>query len=177
MDTLGPDNAFWIDGEWLSWADIPSEEGEEFSKSHLAKLEHDANLRLQYPHADITLIPIFRDLLELAERYHIETGLHLQVYGDIGELFGAITYGIKLHRNYATGSDGRIGNDFVEIKTITPFKKINTTMVRLDRHFNKILVVKINEEFHVSGRMMLRRSLTKNHSGTLKLRWNDLNDV
>lgn len=67
-------------------------------------------------------IPYFEDLTSLAESYHLETGLHLSVYGDIGELFGAITYGIKLNRTYAQGSDGRLGNDHVEIKTITPFK-------------------------------------------------------
>ncbi len=52
---------------------------------------------------------------------HLQTGLHLQVYGDIGELFAAITHGVKLHKNYAQGSDSRLGNDFIEVKTITPF--------------------------------------------------------
>lgn len=33
------------------------------------------------------------------------------MYGDIGELFGAITYGIKLNKSYVQGSDGRLGND------------------------------------------------------------------
>ena len=40
------------------------------------------------------MIPYFEDLISLAESYHRETGSS-RVYGDIGELFGAITYGIK----------------------------------------------------------------------------------
>lgn len=171
MNVLGPDNAFWIDGEWLSWEDIPDECDDDFERSHLAKLEHEAELRLLYPNADIALIPVFRDLLELAERYHIETSRHLQVYGDLGELFGAITYGIKLHRNYATGSDGRVGNDFVEIKTITPFKKKDKVTVRLDRHFSKVLIVKITNDFSVSGRLIDRKNLPKRSSGVLHLTW------
>ena len=118
MKVLGPDNAFWIDGEWLDWDSII--DPEEVRYSRLAELEREAHLRLKYPNADLTLIPYFQDLLTLAESYFQETGQHLNVYGDIGELFGAIMYGIKLHRNYAQGSDGRLGDDFVEIKTISP---------------------------------------------------------
>lgn len=172
--TLGSDNALWIDGEWLSWDDIPDGDDEEFERSRLAQLEYEAELRFRYPKADIALIPVFRDLLELAQRYHQGTGRHLQVYGDIGELFGAITYGIELHRNYAKGSDGRLGNDFVEIKTITPFKKSDSVTVRLDRHFNKILIVKITEEFEVSGKLIDRSGLPKPQGNFVRLTWQDL---
>lgn len=145
-EAFGPWNAIWDDGEWISWASIDS---------HLAKRE----LQARYPKADVSLIPIFEDLLSVAQDYHFTTGKHLQVYGDIGELFGAITFGIKLHNNYAKGSDGRIGNDFVEIKTITPFKKAPAINVRLDRHFGKLLVVKIDEEFSVRGLLVDRSRL------------------
>ncbi len=174
MDVLGPDNAYWIDGEWLSWDDIPEEDNEEFQRRHLARLEYEAELRRRYPKADLALIPIFRDLLATAESYHLATGRHLQVYGDIGELFGAITYGIKLHRNYATGSDGRLGNDFVEIKTITPFKRNDTVSVRLDRHFSKVLVVKIGQDFAVSGQLIDRKLLTVKTGGVIRLNWGNL---
>lgn len=171
MNALGPDNAFWIDGEWLSWDLIPDED--EFNRSHLARLEHEAELRFQYPNADISLIPVFRDLLGLAQSYNSVTGKHLQVYGDIGELFGAIRFGIKLHRNYAQGSDGRLGDDFVEIKTITPFKKNDRVRVRLDRHFSKVLLVKINEDFAVSGKLVDRKQLSGTKNTEQWLRWSD----
>ena len=174
MNALGPDNAFWIDGEWLSWDDIPEEDEDDFRGSHLAQLEYEAELRFQYPNADIALVPLFRDLLELAERHHIETGRHLQVYGDLGEMFGAITYGIKLHRNYAKGSDGRLGNDHVEVKTITPFKTKDVVVIDTSGNFSKLLVVKIDESFQVSGRMIHRKELPKRAGRYLRVRWCDL---
>jgi hypothetical protein len=115
---LGIDNAFWDDGEWVSWEEIDEQ---------VRHKEWGA----KYPNADRSLIPIFEDLIRLAESYYFATGSHLQVYGDIGELFGAITHGIKLHKNYAQGSYGRLGNDLVEVKTITPFKRNDTVEVKL----------------------------------------------
>lgn len=161
--SLGPDNAIWDDGEWIGHAEIGS---------HLAELE----LRARYPKADLTLIPYFKQLLSLAEDYHFETGRHLQVYGDIGELFGAIHYGIQLHRNYAKGSDGRLGDDFVEIKTITPFKQTDTVIVRLDRNFSKLLIVKIDDAFQVFGRMIDRRDLPTAKGKRLTVTWDGLAD-
>lgn len=169
MKELGPDNAFWIDGEWLDWDSII--DPEEVRYSRLAELEREAHLRLKYPNADIALIPYFQDLLTLAESYFDETGQHLNVYGDIGELFGAVMYGIKLHKNYAQGSDGRLGNDFVEIKTISPANNKERTTVRLDRHFNKLLMVKISDEFEVSGRLIKRADLPKRTGKKVRLSW------
>ncbi|WP_259665659.1 hypothetical protein [Rhizobium binae] len=51
--------------------------------------------RAKYPNADTSFIPYFEELLSLAESYHLQTGRHLNVYGDIGELFGAIIFGIS----------------------------------------------------------------------------------
>lgn len=154
------DNAIYDDGEWITWTEI---------NSHLARLEFEA----QYPDLDVALVPIFQKLLAVAESYHDLTGSHLQVYGDLGELYGAITHGIKLHRNYAQGSDGRLGNDFVEVKTITPFKAKDEITLNLDRNFSKVLIVKIDEEFEVRSKLIDRKSLPKTRSRKLKLKWAD----
>lgn len=169
MNGLGPHNAWWDDGEWVSWDgfDTDFDDGE----SHLASLEREADLRFRYPKADITLIPYFQNLLAIAENYHRDTGKHLQVYGDIGELFGAITCGIKLHRNYAQGSDGRLGNDFVEVKTITPFNMHDRVKVSLAGNFSKLLVVKVDADFSVSGRVIDRKRLPKSNGTHLFLTW------
>lgn len=155
------DRAFFDDGEWVTWSEV---------NEQLRYQEWGA----KYPNAIRSLIPFFEDLLSLAESYHLETGLHLAVYGDIGELFGAITYGIHLNKTYAQGSDGRLGNDHVEIKTITPFKSTDVVVVDRSRHFNKLFVVKINEDFHVSGRMIDRKRLPKRPGRYLRVRWSDL---
>lgn len=54
---LGPNNAIWDDGEWVSWAELDYHYEQQL-------------LREQYPHADASLIPIFEDLLDTAEEYH-----------------------------------------------------------------------------------------------------------
>lgn len=155
------DRAFYDDGEWVTWSEIDEQ------------LRYQ-EWRAKYPNAKRSIIPYFEDLISLAESYHHETGLHLSVYSDIGELFGAITYGIELNKTYAQGSDGRLGNDHVEIKTITPFKTKDVVVVDTTRHFSKLLVVKINEEFQVAGRMIDRKLLPKRTGRFLRIRWDDL---
>ncbi len=155
------DNAIYDDGEWITWTEI---------NSHLARLEFQA----RFPHLDVDLVPVFQDLLQVAIDYHELTGSHLQVYGDLGELYGAITYGIKLHRNYAQGSDGKLGNDFVEVKTITPFKSSDTVTINLERNFSKLLIVKIDADFEVSGKLVERKSLPKAKGKRLRLAWDQI---
>lgn len=163
-ETLGPHNAVWDDGEWIEWRSI---------NSHLERLEYEA----QYPNADVSLVPILEELVDVAQHYHITTGKHLNVYGDIGELYGAITYGIELHKDYAKGSDGRLGNDFVEVKTITPFKNTHSVTVRLDRHFSKLLVVKVDADFEISGQLVERKKLPKVSGNVLHIHWDDLEEA
>lgn len=155
------DRAFYDDGEWVTWSEIDEQ---------LRYREWGA----KYPNAIRSMIPYFETLISLAESYHVETGLHLNAYGDIGELFGAITYGIKLNKTYAPGADGRLGDDHVEIKTITPFKNRDEVNVKLSGNWSKLLVVKINEDFQVSGRMIDRRRLPKRKAKFLRVKWTDL---
>ena len=155
------DRAFYDDGEWITWSDIDEQ---------LRYKEWGA----KYPNAIRSMIPYFEGLISLAESYHFETGLHLNVYGDIGELFGAITYGIRLNKTYAQGADGRLGDDHVEIKTITPFKNRDEVHVKLSGNWSKLLVVKINAEFQVSGRMIGRRQLPNRNGKLLRVKWHDL---
>lgn len=155
------DNAIYDDGEWITWTEI---------NSHLERLEFEA----RFPDLTTELVPIFQSLLAAAQEYHEVTGSHLQVYGDLGELYGAITYGIKLHRNYAQGSDGKLGNDFVEVKTITPFKRNDTITLNLKRNFSKVLIVKIGEDFEVQGKLLDRKKLPKAQGHNLRLKWTDL---
>ncbi|MEZ5985636.1 MAG: hypothetical protein R3B94_06765 [Hyphomonas sp.] len=155
---LGPENAIWDDGEWIGWDEIN------------AQIQHK-EWRAKYPNADLSLLPVFESLLLTAEEYFQLTGRHLQVYGDIGELYGAITHGIKLHRNYAEGSDGRLGNDFVEVKTITPFKNNDVVTLNLNRHFSKVLIVKISSDFEIQSRLLDRKSLPKGNGDKLRLKW------
>lgn len=157
------DNAIYEDGEWITWTEI---------NSQLERLEFEA----RYPGLDMELVPMFAQLLQLAQDYHSHTGRHLQVYGDLGELYGAIVYGIKLHRNYAQGSDGRLGDDFVEVKTITPFKSEPCVTLNLERNFSKVLIVKITDDYEVSGKLIARKRLPKTKGKRLNLNWDQITD-
>jgi len=159
---LGPDNAIWDDGEWISWDQIDEQ------------IQYK-EWRARYPLADLSVVSIFESLLSTAEEYHNLTGRHLQVYGDIGELYGMITHGLKLHRNYAQGSDGRLGNDLVEVKTITPFKGKNVVVLNLKRNFSKVLIVKISTDFEVWGKLIDRKALPRVKGDKLVLNWAILN--
>lgn len=154
-------DGIWDDGEWISWDEI---------NEQLEYKEWGA----KYPNADRSLIPILEQLVSLAEWYYDATGNHLQVYGDIGELFAAITIGLKLHRNYVQGSDGRLGDDFIEVKTITPFKANDVVTVKASGNFNKLFVVKINEDFELSYRLMARRDLPAPKGGQYQISWADI---
>ena len=154
-------DGIWDDGEWITWDEI---------NEQLRYKEWGA----KYPNADRSLIPIFEQLVSIAEWYHEETGSHLQVYGDIGELFAAITLGVKLHRNYVPGSDGRLGDDFIEVKTITPFKSNDIVTVKASDNFNKLFVVKINEDFELSYRLVARCDLPAPKGGHYQIAWGQL---
>lgn len=160
-ETWNNNNAIYDDGEWITWTEI---------NSHLERLEFEA----RFPHLKVDLVPIFQTLLAVAHDYHSLTGSHLQVYGDLGELYGAITHGIILHRNYAQGSDGKLGNHFVEVKTITPFKSNDTITLNLKRNFSKVLIVKVDADFEVQGKLIDRKALPKTKGDKLRLKWADL---
>uniref|UniRef100_UPI0028B2095E hypothetical protein n=1 Tax=Sandarakinorhabdus sp. TaxID=1916663 RepID=UPI0028B2095E len=148
------DNAIYDDGEWITWTEI---------NSHLARLEFEA----EFPHYDVELVPILQSLMRAAMDYNNITGKHLHIYGDVGEIFGAITHGLKLHRDYAQGSDGKIGNDFIEVKTITPFKNSDTVTINLERHFSKVLIVKIDDNFDISLKLGTSINSAEQRAGRL----------
>lgn len=160
----GNEDSIWDDGEWVSWEDISNQ------------IQYK-EWRVKYPDADLSLVPIFESLLSIAEKYHHLTRKHLQAFGDIGELYGAITLGLKLHRNYAQGSDARLGNNFVEVKTITPFKKYDTVEINLTGHFNQLFIVKINKNYAVSSLLIDRKKLPGKGSKKLRLQWDQLKSM
>lgn len=138
----------WDDGEWISWDWINGQ-------------LHEQELQAEYPKASIEIINVFEDLVRAAEEYHFATGRYLQIWGELGELYAEIRYGIERHRPGQAGSDGRMGNDWVEVKTISPEKGNNKVLVKRAGNFNKLLVVKISERFEFQSRIIERKMLNK----------------
>lgn len=81
---------------------------------------------------------------------------------------------MSLHKDHAQGSDGRVGNDFIEVKTIAPFSRSDRVSVDKSGNFSKLLVVKIRDDFQVSHRLISRRDLPKRAGNRLTLKWADL---
>ena len=157
----GSADAIWDDGEWISW---------EWINGQL----HEQELKERYPEADIDLINIFETLVDDAFNYKQITGRYLPIFGELGELFAEITFGIKRHKPRTQGSDGRLGNDFIEIKTITPEKSKEKVSVKRQGNFNKLLVVKINDDFEFEARMLDRKDMSKGEGKLATVSWSSM---
>jgi len=125
---------------------------------------------------DPEIILIFENLVDNAMAYHEITGRCLQIWGELGELFAEVKFGIKRHKPHVQGSDGKIGNDFVEIKTISPEKTGEQVQVKRAGNFSKLLVVKITDTFEFEGRFIRRKSLNKGEGKHAKISWSALPD-
>ena len=149
------------DRDWVSWNWIDQQ-------------IYGQDPNIEFPKVNISVAMAFKDLLEAALSYKEVTGRYLQIWGEIGELFAEIRYGIKRHRPGTEGSDGRIGNDWVEIKTISPEKGNNRITVKRAGNFNKLLIVKINENFQFQSRLVDRKRLKKGSGKYASLSWSSI---
>ena len=120
---------------------------------------------------DPELAIIFESLVNNAMTYHELTGRYLQIWGELGELYAEIEYGIKRHKPHTRGSDGKLGNDFIEIKTISPEKAGEQVQVKRAGNFNKLLIVKIDQDFTFEGRFVGRKNLSKGDGTHARVSW------
>jgi len=119
------------------------------------------------------LVMILDNLVHSAKSFHSITNRYLQIWGELGELFAEINYGIKRHKPHTKGSDGKLGNDFIEIKTISPEKSVEEVRVKRAGNFNKLLIVKINEDFSFEGRFIARKNLEKGDGTHIRASWSN----
>jgi hypothetical protein len=154
-------DGIYDDGEWISW---------EWINGQLYKQE----VQQTYPEVEPELAMLFEDLVENARSYHDLTGRYLQIWGELGELYAEVKYGIKRHKPHTKGSDGKLGNDFVEIKTISPEKDGGKVQVKRAGNFSKLLVIKISEDFEFEGRFIDRKQLSKGEGSHARVSWSAL---
>lgn len=158
MPVTGPADAIWDDGEWISW-------------DYINRDLYEQDLIKRFPKAPLAVIQIFEELVVIAEQYHDLTGRYLQIWGELGELFAEISYGIKRHVPGTQGSDGCIGNDLVEIKTLSPEKGNGTVSVKRGGNFTKLLLVKISGDFEFTSRLIDRTELSTGTGKHAKFKW------
>jgi hypothetical protein len=131
-------------------------------------------MRSRFPNVEPELVILFQELLYMAQHYQNVAGRYLPVFGELGELFAEIQYGIKRHKPGTQGSDGRLGNDFIEVKTISPGKKDDVVAVKRKGNFNKLLVVKISGDFDFESRLMTRKEMAKGDGKVVRVKWSDM---
>jgi hypothetical protein len=151
-------DGIWDDGEFISW---------DWINSQLYQQE----LKAEFPKADPAIVELFQDLISISQTYKQRTGRYLDIFGELGEFFAEIRYGLKRHRLHAAGSDGRIGNDHVEVKTISPLNRKQKIQIKRSGNFNKVLIVLIDENFEIQSRMFKREKLSKGDGKYARITW------
>ena len=154
-------DGIYDDGEWISW---------EWINGQL----YEREVKEQYPAVDPHLAMLFEDLVQNAMEYRSLTGRYLQIWGELGELYAEVKFGIKRHKPHTQGSDGKLGNDFIEIKTISPEKDGSKVQVKRAGNFNKLLVVKIDKDFNFEARFIDRKRLSKGDGTHARVSWSSL---
>ena len=151
-------DGIWDDGEFISWDWINGE-------------LHQQEREDAFPEADAELIEVFDGLVDTAIRYKELTGRYLSIFGELGELYAELRYGLKRNKLHAPGADGRIGRDHVEVKTISPTKKKQQVQLKRGGNFNMVIVVRISADFEFESRMFERKRLGKGNGKFARISW------
>lgn len=112
-----------------------------------------------FPFSIVEQAEIFRDLVDCAARHFANTGRYLQVWGELGEIYAEIKFGLRRHATHAPGSDGTIGGKLVEVKTISPEKTSDRASVKSQGNFEQLLIVRIDRDFQFRGKLFDRSEL------------------
>lgn len=102
---------------------------------------------------------ILRDLIDCATRRYENTGRYLQIWGELGEIYAEIKFGLRRHGTHQTGSDGTIAGKLVEVKTISPEKASDCVLVKRQGDFEQLLIVRIDRDFQFQSELFDRSEL------------------
>jgi hypothetical protein len=112
-----------------------------------------------FPRSILAQAEILEDLLDCAERHFRNTGRYLQIWGELGEIYAEIKFGLCRHRTHHPGSDGSIAGKLVEVKTISPEKSNDLVLVKRQGDFEQLLIVRIDRDFQFTGKLIDRSRL------------------
>jgi len=151
----------WIDAELQ---DQPTD-----NASSLKRKEQFRS-REGYPYSVLEQAEIFEDLVDCAARHFRNTGRYLQVWGELGEIYAEIRFGLRRHGSHQAGSDGTIAGKLVEVKTISPEKANANVVVKRQGDFEQLLIVRIDGEFQFTGKLIDREKLSDGGGKFLRAR-------
>ena len=153
-DAAGSGAAPWeweyIDREWV---DTQLEDASE-NKSRTPFQSRDG-----FPFSTLEQTEIFYDLVDCARRHFENTGRYLQIWGELGEIFAEIKFGLRRHGTHEAGSDGTIAEKLVEVKTISPEKAGDKVLIKSQGNFEQLLIVRIDQNFQFKARLFERSEL------------------
>ncbi|MBT9541331.1 MAG: hypothetical protein IV098_15790 [Thiobacillus sp.] len=112
-----------------------------------------------FPFSVLEQAQIFQDLVDCAARHFENTGRYLQVWGELGEIYAEIKFGLRRHGTRTPGSDGTIAGKLVEVKTISPEKSNDRVLVKSQGNFEQLLIVRIDRDFQFQGKLFNRSEL------------------
>ena len=112
-----------------------------------------------FPFSVLEQTQIFQDLVDCAARHFENTGRYLQVWGELGEIYAEIKFGLRRHGTHRAGSDGTIAGKLVEVKTISPEKSSGRVVVKSQGNFEQLLIVRIDRRFQFQGKLFDRSEL------------------
>lgn len=155
-------DGIYDDGEWISWAyinrQIAIQEGELVEKD----FREEDSREMQWL---------------LMEAWDDEANgiVPSPKWGRIGEIYVAMRFGVVLSGEHVQGHDGRLGNDLVEIKTLTPFKHRPVVRVKRKGNFSLLAVVRVSTDHEFDALIVRRDRLPMVGEGDyLYIHWNEL---
>ena len=114
--------------------------------------------------------------MDCAERHVNNTGRYLQVWGELGEIYAELKFGLRRHGSHQAGSDGIIAGKLVEVKTISPEKGNDHVLVKRQGDFEQLLIVRIDEDFQFTAKLVDRSRLTDSGGRFLRARMQEPKD-
>lgn len=159
-------DGIWDDGEWISWAYINQFIEDDVELDAPSRSAGAEALAATEPVR--TVEPEGAELLALlmdAIAHSAGSPTPSPLWGQIGELYVAERFGVTLTKAHTQGHDGRLGDDLVEIKTITPSKNRPFVTVKRTGNFNFLAVVRVDDNYRLDARLVPRDKLPRGNGG------------
>lgn len=151
----------WDDGEWISWAWINSQiDVQENGPPVEEEFEEEVDDEDRESSAEL----LFR-ILNAKNHFDHTLDKISPDWGPIGEAYVAERFGVKLCSRNAEGHDGRLGDELIEIKTITPHKRRAFVTVKRAGNFSVLAVVRITNDYRLEVRFVRRSDLPHGDGG------------
>lgn len=148
-------DGIWDDGEWISWDWINTQiEIQENGPLAEKEIEQEFDDVDREPSAEL----LFR-ILAAKNHYEHTLGKISPEWGPIGEAYIAERFGVKLCSRHTEGHDGRLGDELIEIKTITPHKRRAFVTVKRTGNFSILAVVRVTDDCRLEVRFVRRNAL------------------